>query len=461
MTRCTSRCVPDNSAPTAPETEWHGASIRGCRQSHRHWRQSRLAGELSAQPGARVPQLFQGWLVGKPPFQGRWRNLPDNSDRDLEDGAIQATCCTCCATANPVEVYLFQTPSRSDSGLWTYSAYANDSWRMSNRLTLNLGLRFDRYRVFLPEQAHPAGRFNPTAQTFPAVDNLIDWNVIAPRIGLVHDLAGDGKTIAKLSYGQYWLAPGTDLGFNANPNSNQWWQRYTWSDPTATASGNPAKKVPCQEQPWRRGARIGRPGTRTSIRQRVRCAGSSASWLANVGVRTGVVWRGERQHYMRQNVTRPFDAFTVPVSISDPGPDGRAGTADDGPAIRGYDLRPESCGAAAPQHRPQCARRRQPLLDVGDHGDQAPYRAVVAGGRLRAHLEPRPGERILRSVCPQQRLSADAERPDQCWQGWTVRVPDLVGQDSRHVRRAMGRTDHTVSAPSVRAALRAHVRRRH
>jgi hypothetical protein len=49
---------------------------------------------------------------------------------------------------------------------------------------------------------------------------------------------------------------------------------------------------------------------------------------------------------MRQNVNRPFDAFTVPVSISDPGSDGRAGTADDGPAIQGYDLRPELLGLA-------------------------------------------------------------------------------------------------------------------
>jgi hypothetical protein len=49
---------------------------------------------------------------------------------------------------------------------------------------------------------------------------------------------------------------------------------------------------------------------------------------------------------MRQNLNRPFDAFTVPVSISDPGPDGRGGTADDGPAIRGYDLGPELGGPA-------------------------------------------------------------------------------------------------------------------
>ena len=126
--------------------------------------------------------------------------------------------------------------------MWTYSAYANDSWRLNNRLTLNLGLRFDRYRVFLPEQTHPPGRFNATLQTFPAVDNLIDWNVVAPRIGLVHDLSGDGKTIAKVSYSQYWLGPGTDLGFNANPNSNQWWRRHTWSDLNGSGVWEPGEE---------------------------------------------------------------------------------------------------------------------------------------------------------------------------------------------------------------------------
>ena len=98
----------------------------------------------------------------------------------------------------------------------------------------------------------------------------------------------------------------------------------------------------------------------------------------------------------------------------------------------------QSSCAAARQHRPQCARRRQPLLDVGHHGNQALQQAVVAGGRVRAYLEPRPGERILRSGRPPEHLSADAERPDQCWRGRAVRVQDLVGQDLRHVRRALG-----------------------
>jgi hypothetical protein len=240
----------------------------------------------------------------------------------------------------PIEVYLFQTPSRSESGLWTYSAYANDSWRVNNRLSLNLGLRFDRYRVSLPEQAHPAGRFNPTPQTFPAVNNLIDWNVLTPRIGVTHDLAGDGKTIAKLSYGEYWLGPGTDLGFSANPNSDQWWRRYTWSDGDGNGVWEPGEEGRLVDS--RGGVAIEslNPALELPILREV-AAWVERELVANVGIRTGVVWRGERQHYMRQNVNRPLDAFTVPVSISDPGPDGRAGTADDGPAIRGYELRPE------------------------------------------------------------------------------------------------------------------------
>jgi outer membrane receptor protein involved in Fe transport len=81
------------------------------------------------------------------------------------------------------------------AGFWAYGAYASDSWRLNNRVTLNLGLRWDRFRIFLPGQEHPVGRFNSTLETFPAVDNVIDWNVLAPRVGVVTGLSGDGQTI--------------------------------------------------------------------------------------------------------------------------------------------------------------------------------------------------------------------------------------------------------------------------
>ena len=41
--------------------------------------------------------------------------------------------------------------------------------------------------------------------------------------------------------------------------------------------------------------------------------------MANFGVRTGGVWRGERQLAMQFNANRPFSAFNVPVTVQDPG----------------------------------------------------------------------------------------------------------------------------------------------
>lgn len=238
---------------------------------------------------------------------------------------------------NPVEVYLFQAPSQSESGLWSYAAYASDTVRLPGRLTLNLGVRFDRYRVFLPAQAHPAG--SQTAQQFVAVDNVIDRNLVVPRLGAVYDLTGHGRTLAKISVGRYRLPPGTVLGFNANPNSNEWWKRFAWTDANGSGVWEPGEESP-RPLAQRGGVAIESldPGLQFPV------VNELAAWLehelaSSIWLRAGAVWRADHQNYLRQNASQPFDAFTVPVAVRDPGPDGRLDTADDGPAVRGYDLR--------------------------------------------------------------------------------------------------------------------------
>ena len=42
------------------------------------------------------------------------------------------------------------------------------------------------------------------------------------------------------------------------------------------------------------------------------------------------------------NVNRPLEAYTVPVTFPDPGPDGQLGTADDGATLTGYNLSAEA-----------------------------------------------------------------------------------------------------------------------
>jgi hypothetical protein len=239
----------------------------------------------------------------------------------------------------PQEVYLFETPSRSVSGVWFYAAYAGDTWQINRRLTVNLGLRLDRARVFLPEQMHPAGRFT-TFQTFPAVENVIDWNELAPRVGVVHDLRGDGKTIVKGSFSRYWVPPGTDVGSSVNPNANQWWLNYAWSDPDGSGVWEWGEEGTLQARRGGIGVESLDPELELSF------VNEAAGWIEHelprrVGIRTGVVWRGAGQARARLNQNWPLEAFSVPVAIRDPGPDGHSGTGDDGSFIQAFELRPD------------------------------------------------------------------------------------------------------------------------
>jgi TonB dependent receptor len=246
----------------------------------------------------------------------------------------------------PREVYLFQTPSRSESGQWWYAGYVSDRWQVHDRVTMNVGLRLDRFRVFLPTQEHPAGRFNPTPRLFDAVPNVADWNAAAPRVGVSVALRGDGRTILKASYGHYWLPPGIDLGFNVNPNGRVWWQRFKWADTNANGLWQPGEEFDPQET---RGGESGEsldPNLELAyVREvTVRLEQEAAGGFF---VGTGLVWRGERRQGGRQRASWPFEAFSVPVTLRDPGPDSVFGTGDDGADIPVYDLRPDLVAQSA------------------------------------------------------------------------------------------------------------------
>jgi carboxypeptidase family protein len=243
----------------------------------------------------------------------------------------------------PAQVYLFQTPSRSESGYWSYAGYASDSWRVHNRVTINLAVRFERFRVFLPPQERPVGRFNPTRRSFDAVPTVADWNTVAPRIGAIVDLRGDGRTVLKASYGHYWLPPGTDLGFNVNPNGRVWWQRFKWADANGDRLWQPGEEFDLPLTPA--GASID-PNLKLGY-LRVTTVRFEQEAVAGLFVGTGLVWRGARQQGARQRASWPFESFSVPVTKRDDGPDAELGTPDDGADIGLFELRPDLLGQSA------------------------------------------------------------------------------------------------------------------
>jgi hypothetical protein len=238
----------------------------------------------------------------------------------------------------PAEVYLFEAPSQSINGLWWYSAFASDSWQPHSRLTVNAGLRYDRFRIFLPRQSHPAGRFNKTPQSFAAVDRIAAWHVVAPRTGVNVDLRGDGRALLKASFGIYRLPPASDLGFNLNPNARVWWERYTWIDAQPDRLWQPGEEASTLERRGGTSSAVLDPGLVLPYVREI-TARIEQDLGGRLGIATGVVWRAERQQGSGQLSNRDFDMFTVSTLLRDPGP---AGTTLDslagGGEIRVYDL---------------------------------------------------------------------------------------------------------------------------
>jgi carboxypeptidase family protein len=239
----------------------------------------------------------------------------------------------------PSEVILFQSPSASLNGLWTTGLYASDLWRAGARLTLTLGIVFDRYRSYLPAQSGPpVGPFTAQQTTFAAVDNLLTWNLPAPRLGFTYDLRGNGKSVLKANYASYWWNPGTIfIDALVNPNPPDWYRRYAWNDLNGDGVWEPG------EQGLLNSSRGGAGSTQLDPNlqdQRTREVATSfeRELFADFGVQAGFIWRRIDHLYQSDNLNRPVSAFNVPVTIHDPGPDGTLGAA--GPAIQAWNLNP-------------------------------------------------------------------------------------------------------------------------
>jgi outer membrane receptor protein involved in Fe transport len=257
----------------------------------------------------------------------------------MRDSLVQpfvpfAAGCDCISVFNngaPTQVYLYQGANTSRNGEWSDAIYANDTWQLNRRVTLNLGIRYDRQRAYLPDQQGPAG------QSFAAVDSAVAWNNWGPRLGVSADVSGDGKTLVKGSFGQFWLYPGADFAATLNANPAGWFKQYAWTDANRNGVWDPGEEGRLISVSGGSLSTALDPQLKNTFTRQA-TAYVEREVAANLGVRTGFVWNGRRQVRATINQSRPIDAYSVPVRIQDPGADGRVGTADDGGLLDAFNL---------------------------------------------------------------------------------------------------------------------------
>ena len=245
----------------------------------------------------------------------------------------------------PIEIETNNAPVKPVDWDDTYSVFVMDQWRIGQRLTYNLGLRWDGQHSFVPAQSRQAGMFAPAA-TFPRVE-VGKWNAIAPRAAMAWDLTGSGKSLLKVTYG--WYNPEESLASTYDRNGS-YTTDYIWHDVNGDGKYQPGEVNLDLNGP----DFISTTATTNNLLpaknlklQHVQEV--TASFERELSPGTAVRALYLTRHFGNQtatiNVLRPYSAFNIPLTRQDPGPDGVLGTADDGGKTTIWDYDPAYRGA--------------------------------------------------------------------------------------------------------------------
>jgi hypothetical protein len=208
----------------------------------------------------------------------------------------------------------------ADVGHLTFGA--DDQIRLGRSVSLDLGLSFAAWNGTLPAQGPPTdGR----EFEFSAQPNLITWRNVAPRAAIAWQPSGASPLVIRAGYSRFFYPLAAQYLDFGNPNGlsgdeYQWVDanqdgQFSYNEATtllrrfggAVSTIDPNLKPPHDDEFF-----------------------ASAEWKFAGGFFTRVraFRRTDRDRIAALNTGVPFSAYH-PVTIVDPGPDGRTGTADD------------------------------------------------------------------------------------------------------------------------------------
>ncbi len=102
--------------------------------------------------------------------------------------------------------FVQQTPGNYNYSSNQIAAFVQDDWRVTDRLRLNLGLRYDLDTSLRQNDLYADLLANPLYKgidTFVSADRGNDYNNLQPRVGATYDLRGDGTLVARAATGLY------------------------------------------------------------------------------------------------------------------------------------------------------------------------------------------------------------------------------------------------------------------
>jgi hypothetical protein len=253
------------------------------------------------------------------------------------------------------EIRILNSPTRPKPRTNYFAGYIKDTWRVTDHVTANLGLRIEQQHSFLEAQSREASPDFPTlfpAATFAPLD-VLTWSSYVPRFGIAWDMGN--KTVVKATYGRFANGLSDNFANNYNPFSNVT-DAFRWHD-NGDLLYQPGEVNLDPNGP----DFLSITGTNTSILNKAllqpmtneATTSFERELRPNLGVRVLYVFKNVIDQYDTTNTARPRSAYNIPLTRRDAGPDDILGNADDGKPVTIYDYDAAYRGAAFVQNQLQ------------------------------------------------------------------------------------------------------------
>jgi hypothetical protein len=232
--------------------------------------------------------------------------------------------------SHPETVLVYDYPNYQASVVNFNSFYLNDKIKATKKLTVNAGVRYDRYSSYLPEQGNPGTGPWATPNIYPERRDFPIYTKWSPRFSVAYDLFGDGRLAIKASYGRYGGA-GTGPGASPGPSGSNVNQAavitrtYKW-DGSIPYTPNEADLVSTSG-----GGGIQRLDTNLeSPYLDEYTANIEWGFRNNYLIGFNAVRKFDKGGSKTLDLAQPYSAYTDLVCGIDLGRDNRTGTSDDG-----------------------------------------------------------------------------------------------------------------------------------
>ena len=127
------------------------------------------------------------------------------------------------------ELELYNSPNTSINSVVYNAVHLSDTWKVADRVTLNLGARYERYVDGFPDQEFtPEGHSMLAGWTDARYQGFIgpvtvsarevsSSQTLSPHLGVAYDLTGANRTVLKAYVGRFYFNSADTLSDLENP----------------------------------------------------------------------------------------------------------------------------------------------------------------------------------------------------------------------------------------------------